>query len=50
MDRLGADNVVATLQRLAAQYGDRFMPCEILLHMAQHGITFWPNREAERVS
>ncbi len=50
MDRLGADNVVATLQRLAAQYGDRFMPCEILLHMAQHGTTFWPNKEAERVS
>ncbi len=50
MDRLGADNVVATLQRLAAQYGERFAPCEILLHMAQHGMTFWPHRDADRVS
>lgn len=50
MDRLGADNVVATLQRLAAQYGGRFMPCEILLHMAQHGTTFWSQEDVDRVS
>lgn len=41
MDSLGAGEVVATLQRLSAQYGDRFTPCEPLLQMAQRGDRFW---------
>ncbi|WET41983.1 fatty acid oxidation complex subunit alpha FadJ [Citrobacter enshiensis] len=41
MDSLGAGEVVATLQRLSAQYGDRFTPCEPLLQMAQRGERFW---------
>ncbi|WP_436856622.1 fatty acid oxidation complex subunit alpha FadJ [Citrobacter tructae] len=41
MDSLGADEVVAILQRLAAQYGSRFVPCEALLQMAERGESFW---------
>ena len=42
MDSLGASEVVATLQRLASQYGPRFEPCEPLVSMAERGDTFWP--------
>ncbi|ELN0132768.1 fatty acid oxidation complex subunit alpha FadJ [Raoultella planticola] len=45
MDQLGASEVVAILQRLAAQYGPRFTPCENLLRMAGQGATFWPAAE-----
>lgn len=45
MDRLGAGEVAAILQRLAAQYGPRFTPCDTLLHMAEQGATFWPADE-----
>ena len=45
MDKLGAGEVVAILQRLAAQYGSRFTPCENLLRMAGQGATFWPTAE-----
>ncbi|HAT1610755.1 TPA: fatty acid oxidation complex subunit alpha FadJ [Raoultella planticola] len=45
MDQLGAGEVVAILQRLAAQYGPRFTPCENLLRMAGQGETFWPTAE-----
>ena len=45
MDRLGAGEVAAILQRLAAQYGPRFTPCDTLLHMAEQGATFWPAEE-----
>lgn len=45
MDQLGAGEVVAILQRLAAQYGPRFTPCENLLRMAGQGATFWPTAE-----
>lgn len=45
MDKLGAGEVVAILQRLAAQYGSRFTPCENLLRMAGQGATFWPAAE-----
>jgi 3-hydroxyacyl-CoA dehydrogenase/enoyl-CoA hydratase/3-hydroxybutyryl-CoA epimerase len=45
MDKLGAGEVVAILQRLAAQYGPRFTPCENLLRMAGQGATFWPAAE-----
>ena len=41
MDALGANNVVATLQRLASRFGPRFTPCEALIMMAEQGQTFW---------
>ena len=41
MDTLGAGEVVATLQRLAAQYGERFAPCERLIRMAEERLVFW---------
>lgn len=41
MDSLGAGEVVATLQRLASQYGPRFAPCEPLVRMAEQGEKFW---------
>ncbi|WP_086870985.1 fatty acid oxidation complex subunit alpha FadJ [Kosakonia pseudosacchari] len=50
MDALGVSEVVATLQRLQAQYGERFTPCEPLLRMAEQGVTFWPTKETERFS
>ncbi|MEO3990912.1 fatty acid oxidation complex subunit alpha FadJ [Pseudocitrobacter cyperus] len=42
MDSLGAGEVVARLQRLAAQHGPRFTPCEALVAMAERGDVFWP--------
>ena len=45
MDTLGAGEVAVILQRLAAQYGSRFTPCDTLLHMAEQGATFWPAEE-----
>ncbi len=50
MDTLGAGNVVATLQRLAGQYGPRFEPCEPLLQMASQGLKFWTAKETDLVS
>jgi len=50
MDTLGAGEVVATLQRLAAQYGPRFAPCDALLQMAAQGLKFWPAKETDLVS
>jgi 3-hydroxyacyl-CoA dehydrogenase/enoyl-CoA hydratase/3-hydroxybutyryl-CoA epimerase len=50
MDSLGAGEVVAILQRLAAQYGPRFTPCEPLLRMAEQGQTFWPVKETDALS
>ena len=50
MDTLGAAKVVATLQRLAAQYGERFTPCQHLLQMAEEGETFWGHKETDFVS
>jgi 3-hydroxyacyl-CoA dehydrogenase/enoyl-CoA hydratase/3-hydroxybutyryl-CoA epimerase len=50
MDTLGAGEVVAILQRLAAQYGSRFAPCDALLHMAEQGLKFWPAKETDLVS
>lgn len=40
MDSLGAQEVVAVLQRLATQYGPRFTPCAALLRMAERGESF----------
>lgn len=45
MDSLGAGEVAAILQRLTAQYGPRFSPCDTLLRMAEQGATFWPTGE-----
>ncbi len=50
MDTRGAGNIVATLERLAAQYGPRFTPCEYLLQMAAQGETFWPANNTDPVS
>ncbi|MGK9172055.1 fatty acid oxidation complex subunit alpha FadJ [Yokenella regensburgei] len=50
MDTLGAGEVVATLQRLAGQYGERFTPCQHLLQMAEQGETFWGHKETDFVS
>ena len=47
MDKLGAGEVVAILQRLASLYGARFTPCEALLHMAEQGQTFWPVKKID---
>lgn len=47
MDTLGAGEVVAILQRLAAQYGPRFTPCEALLHMAEQRQTFWSRTDTD---
>lgn len=47
MDKLGAGEVVAILQRLASLYGARFTPCEALLHMAEQGQTFWPAKKID---
>ncbi|QJT81767.1 fatty acid oxidation complex subunit alpha FadJ [Kosakonia sp. MUSA4] len=46
----GAGDVVARLQRLEAQYGARFAPCEPLLRMAEQGVTFWSEKETEDVN
>ena len=47
MDTLGAAQVVATLQRLAAQYGPRFTPCDALVRMAGQGQSFWSEKETD---
>ncbi|MRS14809.1 fatty acid oxidation complex subunit alpha FadJ [Enterobacteriaceae bacterium RIT691] len=50
MDTLGAGEVVAILQRLTAQYGPRFTPCDALTRMAEKGLTFWPDNATETLS
>jgi 3-hydroxyacyl-CoA dehydrogenase/enoyl-CoA hydratase/3-hydroxybutyryl-CoA epimerase len=41
MDSQGAGEVVAQLQRLASQYGERFAPCDRLLQMVEEQRNFW---------
>lgn len=41
MDSLGAGELVAQLQRLASQYGERFAPCDRLLQMVEEQRNFW---------
>lgn len=41
MDLQGAGEVVAQLQRLASQYGERFAPCDRLLQMVEEQRNFW---------
>jgi 3-hydroxyacyl-CoA dehydrogenase/enoyl-CoA hydratase/3-hydroxybutyryl-CoA epimerase len=43
MDTLGLANVVATLDRLAQQHGDRFAPPQLLRDMAAGNQTFYGN-------
>lgn len=50
MDTLGAGSVAATLQRLAAQYGARFTPCEGVVNMAEQRLSFWPKDETEALN
>lgn len=45
MDRLGAKNLVAELQQLAAIHGERFVPCPLLLRMANEKSGFWSTEE-----
>lgn len=42
MDSLGIAKTVATLQSLAKLHGDKFLPCELLLEMANNNRTFFP--------
>ncbi len=42
MDSLGAETVVKTLQLLAQQYGERFVPCQRLVTMAAQQQMFYP--------
>ncbi len=42
LDEIGAKGAVATLQRLAETYGDRFAPCPRLVRMAEAGERFYP--------
>jgi 3-hydroxyacyl-CoA dehydrogenase/enoyl-CoA hydratase/3-hydroxybutyryl-CoA epimerase len=42
MDSLGAENVVAQLQALQAEHGDRFTPAPILLELVSSGGKFHP--------
>lgn len=41
MDSVGSGEMVARLQRLASQYGERFTPCARLRQMAENNLTFW---------
>ena len=50
MDTLGAGEVVAILQRLTAESGPRFTPCDTLTRMAEKGLAFWPANETETLS
>ncbi|MFU9136764.1 fatty acid oxidation complex subunit alpha FadJ [Erwinia tasmaniensis] len=45
MDRLGAEEVVRTLERLTHDQGERFTPCQRLREMALTRSKFWPARE-----
>lgn len=41
MDSVGIVKTVETLRSLAAQYGDKFQPCELLCEMAENNQTFF---------
>ncbi len=43
MDDLGAGRMVATLERLREQHGERFAPAPILIEMARAGSRFHPS-------
>ncbi|MDC9582554.1 fatty acid oxidation complex subunit alpha FadJ [Xenorhabdus sp. PR6a] len=41
IDKLGSDKVVEILRRLASQYGERFVPCEYLVQIAEQKKKFY---------
>ncbi|OCW96457.1 fatty acid oxidation complex subunit alpha FadJ [Alishewanella sp. HH-ZS] len=42
IDKLGVNNLVATLRQLESRFGSRFTPCDTLLKMATAGERFYP--------
>jgi len=42
IDKLGVNNLVATLRQLESRFGSRFTPCDTLLKMATDGERFYP--------
>lgn len=42
IDKLGVNNLVATLRQLESRFGSRFTPCDTLLRMAEQGERFYP--------
>lgn len=42
IDKLGVNNLVATLRQLESRFGSRFTPCDTLLKMATEGERFYP--------
>ncbi|MFN3901207.1 MAG: fatty acid oxidation complex subunit alpha FadJ [Alishewanella aestuarii] len=42
IDKLGVNNLVATLRQLESRFGSRFTPCDALLKMATAGERFYP--------
>jgi len=42
IDTIGAEEVVETLDRLAAEHGDRFAPPQQLREMASKGLHYYP--------
>lgn len=42
IDKLGVNNLVATLWQLESRFGSRFTPCDTLLKMATEGERFYP--------
>ena len=43
VDAVGAKRVCSALEELAARYGQRFAPCDLLVTMAQRGERFYPS-------
>ena len=41
IDKLGVNNLVATLRQLESRFGSRFTPCDTLLKMAEQGERFY---------
>ena len=41
MDTMGLSSVVQTLEKLAAEHGDRFAPAAVLTKMAKKNETFF---------
>lgn len=41
IDKLGVNNLVATLRQLESRFGSRFAPCDTLLKMAEQGQRFY---------
>ncbi|MDR2241920.1 MAG: fatty acid oxidation complex subunit alpha FadJ, partial [Providencia alcalifaciens] len=48
MDSLGLSKTVETLQHLAEKHGDKFVPCDLLIEMAQSNRTFYSVNDHEK--